>query len=89
MKKTQEINRNLDVKIMEFSVYVLLGTSKGIAVFFWRGGRGLSLKKKKLNLGSLQHNCNCAYGFADCIGRALKGSHEISKIQLKWHTRNK
>lgn len=43
MKKTQEINRNLDVKIMEFSVYVLLGTSKGIAVFlffFFGGGEG-------------------------------------------------
>lgn len=82
MKKPQEINRNLDVKIMEFSVYVLLGTSKAIALFFflfWGGGKGLCLKKN-LNLGSLQHNCNCAYGFADCIGRALKGSHEILKI---------
>lgn len=83
MKKPQEINRNLDVKIMEFSVNVLLGTSKAIAVFFflfWGGWQGVMFKKKKLNLGSLQHNCNCAYGFADCIGRALKGSHEILKI---------
>lgn len=50
---------------------------------FWGGGEGGwqgVMFKKKLNLGSLQHNCNCAYGFADCIGRALKGSHEILKI---------
>lgn len=43
MKKPQEINRNLDVKIMEFSVNVLLGTSKAIAVFFfffWGVARG-------------------------------------------------
>lgn len=50
MKKPQEINRNLDVKIMEFSVNVLLGTSKAIAVFFFLfwggGGKGLCLKKK-------------------------------------------
>lgn len=52
MWKNQEINRNLDVKIMEFLVYVLLGTSKAIAVFFFLfwgvgkgGGKGLCLKK--------------------------------------------
>lgn len=49
MKKPQEINRNLDVKIMEFSVYVLLGTSKAIALFFFSflgGWQGVMFKKK-------------------------------------------